>query len=241
MRRADGDQARGLVGAVAALVGGARAQPRARDQSAHAVRDDHRRQPGGGLDAAHGALDLRDVVVQAREQRLQAHRDERAIELEQPLHPWIPQPAVADVAVDEDDAPQSARGLGQMILDGVRTPGHAPAEDGGRFAPLAQYRAQHVEPAGTRRAVAGSHAAGQQHLDGQHRRMAQHQKVERDPAGERPAGRACGLQQAGEQGEPGDEQQASDAGEHSPSITQRRRPCWEMPSLRTTHGRSFDG
>ena len=202
----------------------ARAQPRTRHQAAHAVRDDHRRESGGRLDAVDGALHQRDVLVEAGEHRLQADRDERAVELEQALHPRVPQAPVADVAVDEHHAAQPARGVGQVILDRVGAPGHAPAEDGGRGHPLAQERTRQVAPAGRGRAVGGGHAAGHQHLDGQQGRMTQHQRVENDPAAGRPARHPFNGQQGAEQGEPGNEQQSSDAGQHAPSITHGRSP-----------------
>jgi len=75
MRCADGND---MVHTIVALVS---IQPCAHGQSAHAVRDQHRRLAGGCGDALHGIVDDIRVVVDRAEHRLEVDRHKRDTEL----------------------------------------------------------------------------------------------------------------------------------------------------------------
>jgi len=86
-----------------------RCQPSAGRQAAHAVGDDHRRESRRLLQTTHRVGDRRAVIVDGAEDGLEAHGDAGNVVATQLPEPAIPQPSIAEEAMNEEDAAPAGR------------------------------------------------------------------------------------------------------------------------------------
>jgi len=158
--------------AVHARIAVVRAHPGADRQPAHAVADQQRAPAGGPRHAPHRILDQRHVGVDRAEDRLQVQRDAGHALRDQPRPPGVPEAAVADEAVYQDQAAPAA-GIGrQMVRMAAPAPGHLPAEDAEGAQRLGAPGAQQFARARARRLVVPVQAALQREFQ-RHRRQVQ--------------------------------------------------------------------
>ena len=182
VRRADGDDA------VHARIAAAVAQPGANRQPAHAVRHQQRRLPGGCGQTLHRGFDQRRVVVDAAEHRLQVQRDAGHTALAQWRPPAVPDAAVADEAMHQEQ-PATALGVGrQMVGEAVPAPGDVPAKGMHRTGGLGGPGAQQIPGAGPRCRVVATGPAQQHefHCHQRHMQQRQQQHAQHQPQREAP-------------------------------------------------------
>jgi len=126
MRRADGDDAMKPRGRADVRAPGADRQP------PHAVTDQDGCHSRFGLEPAHGDFDGAEIAVDRAERRLEGQGQERNARLPEPLHPRVPEAAVAEEAMDEDDAAAALRIRRNAVGNRGRAERLAPQKDAGR-------------------------------------------------------------------------------------------------------------
>jgi hypothetical protein len=170
----------------------------------------------GRVQAAHGGVDPRHVVVDAAEHRLQVDRHMRVPGAPQALHPGVPEPAVADEAVHEHHAGLAGARALQPVGQGPGPEGLAPGEHTWRLQRLGEPGSHQLRAAGARGRVAPVHVVHQRELQAEEKRMreAQHQQARDDQCGRFVPRQRQPERRQREQ--PGDDELLQ-AGEHQPA------------------------
>ena len=105
-----------------------RCEPRANRQPAHAVGNDNRRPAGRLGESPDCGVDRGRIAVDPSENRLEVDRDERNAQRREPSQPGVPDTAIADEAVNEDN-PRTRRWCRRHVVgNGARAKRLAPEE-----------------------------------------------------------------------------------------------------------------